>query len=359
MKNLFVLVFLTVVLAVAVPETFAAGQVLFADDFSTNPNTSSKWTISKDNPDPNTGIWDSTLQAFYLTTVNAGCTGIDMLANVDLTARKWEASFKYRIGGNSYLGADGMVFMFYKKKDYIPGMGGLLGFTDSNWNPVPGLGIEFDGWYNWEFPDVSDNHIALIENSVGNHLVAVNDARTEDNLWHAVLVKFNEGQVSVSVDGGEIINYILPAPDYTNTGVGFSGGVCGGKNDQILKDFVLTVSAVPVAIDIKPGSYPNSINLGSAGTTPVAILSSPSFDATKVDPLSVTLSGATVGLKGKGTPMVSFEDVNGDGIIDMVVHVNTNALQLFAGDVTATLEGKTFDGTLIQGMDSVRIVPVQ
>ena len=35
-----------------------------------------------------------------------------------------------------------------------------------------------------------------------------------------------------------------------------------------------------VAIDIKPGSYPNSINLKSNGKVPVAILSSPTFDAT-------------------------------------------------------------------------------
>ena len=43
-----------------------------------------------------------------------------------------------------------------------------------------------------------------------------------------------------------------------------------------------------VTIDIKPGSDPNSINLGSAGVIPVAILSSEAFDATTVDPLMAT-----------------------------------------------------------------------
>ena len=72
---------------------------------------------------------------------------------------------------------------------------------------------------------------------------------------------------------------------------------------------------VNVDIDIKPGSDPNSINLGSNGNVPVAILSSADFDATTVDPYTVTLAGAEVSLKGKAqTPMASVEDVNGDGL---------------------------------------------
>lgn len=116
-------------------------------------------------------------------------------------------------------------------------------------------------------------------------------------------------------------------------------------------------SAVEVVeIDVKPGAFPNSINLGSNGTVAVAIFSEPSFDARTVDPLSVTLAGATVELKGKGTPMASFQDVNGDGLIDLVVHVSTEALQLSDGDTEIVLEGKTFSGTSIEGRDSVRII---
>ena len=46
--------------------------------------------------------------------------------------------------------------------------------------------------------------------------------------------------------------------------------------------------STPVLIDIKPGEYPNTINLGSNGVVPVAILSTLIFDATQVDPLTVT-----------------------------------------------------------------------
>lgn len=115
--------------------------------------------------------------------------------------------------------------------------------------------------------------------------------------------------------------------------------------------------ALDVSIDIKPGSFPNSINLGSEGSIPIAIFSTATFDATTVDPLTVTLASAPVRLKGKGTPMSSKEDKNGDGLLDLVVHVSTQALQLSAGDSEAVLEGQTYDGRRITGKDSVRIVP--
>lgn len=114
-----------------------------------------------------------------------------------------------------------------------------------------------------------------------------------------------------------------------------------------------------VDIDIKPGSFPNSINLGSNGSVPVAILSTSfyEFDATTVDPTTVTLAGAGVRLRGKGTPMYSFQDVNGDLLTDLVVHVETEALELSDGDTEAVVRGETFDGMLIRGTDTVRIVP--
>ncbi len=114
---------------------------------------------------------------------------------------------------------------------------------------------------------------------------------------------------------------------------------------------------IQIAIDIKPDGFPNSINLGSGGTVPVAIFSTATFDATTVDPTAVTLAGAQAALKGKGTLMSSVEDVDGDGLLDLVIHVRTEALQLSDTDTEAVLEGKTFDGALIRGTDSVRVVP--
>jgi len=124
-----------------------------------------------------------------------------------------------------------------------------------------------------------------------------------------------------------------------------------------LGDLQFAPSAIQVEIDIKPGSFPNSINVGSNGKVPVAILSSPDFDATTVDPLSVTLASGGVWLKGNGTLMTSFSDVNGDGRTDIVVHVATESLLLTNTDTNAVLEGETFDGIAFTGTDTIRVVP--
>jgi hypothetical protein len=115
------------------------------------------------------------------------------------------------------------------------------------------------------------------------------------------------------------------------------------------------VPAITVSIDIKPGAFPNAINLKSGGTVPVAILSTPSFDARSVDPSTVTLAGASVKVKGQGDPMISFQDVNGDGLLDLVVRVNIDELQLSATDTQAILTGQKFDGQSIRGVDSVKL----
>ena len=115
--------------------------------------------------------------------------------------------------------------------------------------------------------------------------------------------------------------------------------------------------ALTVDIDIKPGSFPNSINLGAGGSVPVAILSSAVFDATTVDPITVTLANANVKLRGKGTPQASLEDVDGDGFEDLVVHVETEALELSEEDTAAVLVATTTDGILLRGVDTVRVVP--
>ncbi|MHC4535124.1 MAG: hypothetical protein ACYS6K_14340 [Planctomycetota bacterium] len=133
---------------------------------------------------------------------------------------------------------------------------------------------------------------------------------------------------------------------------------------EIVCDVTALTTPTPVLsvdIDIKPGSYPNSINLGSNGKVPVAILSSDTFAATElVDPTSVTLAGAEVQVRGKAeTPMASDADVNGDGLLDLVVHVSTQALELSAVDTLAVLEGQLFDGTPIGGEDTIRVVPPQ
>lgn len=141
--------------------------------------------------------------------------------------------FRYKVGGGS--GADGFVFMFYKSKDYEPSDGGSLAFNDKT--PAPGYGIEFDGWQNFEDtpPDPSANHIALIKDWSGNHLVYVNDARTEDNQWHQVRVTVDSNRVDVEVDGGQVLSWQGDI-DRTFGGVGFGAATGFANNWHIIDD---------------------------------------------------------------------------------------------------------------------------
>lgn len=107
---------------------------------------------------------------------------------------------------------------------------------------------------------------------------------------------------------------------------------------------------VLVTIDIKPGGYPNSINLKSNGVVPVAILTTGVFDASTVDPETVFFAGAS-------PVRWTMEDVDRDGDMDLLFHFKTQELKLDEHSTEATLTGNTYDETSIAGTDTVNIVP--
>ncbi len=110
---------------------------------------------------------------------------------------------------------------------------------------------------------------------------------------------------------------------------------------------------IPISIDIKPATFPNSINSKSNGKIPVAILTTDSFDATAVDPTTV-LFGAT---GNEVAPVHSAtEDVDGDGDIDMVLHFVTQDTDITCGLTSASLTGALFSGVRIKGSDSIETV---
>lgn len=112
-------------------------------------------------------------------------------------------------------------------------------------------------------------------------------------------------------------------------------------------------AVVEVGIDIKPGSFPNSINPNSQGVIPVAILTTDTFDATTVDP-STVFFGAT---GTEAAPVQSaLEDVDSDGDTDMILHFNTQDTGIQCGATAASLTGKTQSGQAIQGSDSIETV---
>lgn len=104
-----------------------------------------------------------------------------------------------------------------------------------------------------------------------------------------------------------------------------------------------------VDIDIKPGSESNSINIESNGVISVAVLSNQFFDAQKIVIKNILFAGAQP-LKGK------IEDADNDGDLDLILHFETQSLNLTSLDTEAILTGKLNDGTLIKGSDPVRII---
>lgn len=109
--------------------------------------------------------------------------------------------------------------------------------------------------------------------------------------------------------------------------------------------------AVAATVDVKPGSADNPINIKSKGVTPVAILSTADFDATRVRPASVR-----VGPAGSAIDKSSVQDVNGDGRADLMLHVPTTGLGLRGGDTSLALSGSLRDGVPFVGSDRVRVL---
>ena len=53
--------------------------------------------------------------------------------------------------------------------------------------------------------------------------------------------------------------------------------------------------------------------------------------------------------------MWSFKDLNGDGLMDLVLHFDAKDLKFTETDERAVLNGKTLDGIPIVGSDKVKI----
>jgi hypothetical protein len=124
---------------------------------------------------------------------------------------------------------------------------------------------------------------------------------------------------------------------------------------EALAKAVLQQVVLPVLIDIKPGGFPNSINPDNRGNIPVAILSTPTFNA----PAMVNRISLTFGRTGQEQSLLKsgIEDVNGDGRPDIVCQFDTQRSAFQTGDTQGVLRGLRVDGISILGTDTVRIDP--
>jgi hypothetical protein len=217
----------------------------------------------------------------------------------------------------------------------------------------------------WEYPISAVIHYLDSENNskdaqIGWYLNSSNDCdATDDWTWWE---SSNRWAKSRQVDPNiwYIENIDLKDPDLdidniTGITVGGTGWDFESRVDNI-SIFVI------IPIDIKPGSYPNSINLTSKGVLPVAILTTEDFDALTVDVDSIAFGDLKAG--GTASPVKNAEeDVDDDGDIDVILHfsvpelVEINALN--KKSIKAFLTAETVNNIPVRGNDSVRIVPTK
>ena len=137
--------------------------------------------------------------------------------------------------------------------------------------------------------------------------------------------------------------------------------VAGGTRDGTTSDFALArfqgaATPITITVDVKPESSDNVLPLNANGVVPVAILTTPSFDASTVAPASVCFGSATDPSKRDCTEKHAtghLEDVNGDARPDLLLHYETPQTGIAPADTHACLTGKTQNGVPIQGCDRI------
>ena len=156
----------------------------------------------------------------------------------------------------------------------------------------------------------------------------------------------------------------LPAATYSNVVNIIATDDQGNEfTDEASAECEIFSSTIDIDIDIKPGSFPNSVNYKNKGLLPVAILTTDTFDATTVDPETVIFD--IFEINGSTPPiMCAIEDVDGDGDLDLICHfsvpeIDHKCMGIVDGRVvhaTGQILAETFDGLPIQALDSIRWV---
>jgi YVTN family beta-propeller protein len=120
----------------------------------------------------------------------------------------------------------------------------------------------------------------------------------------------------------------------------------------------VAINDIRMAVDIQPGMFPNVISLNGSGKVQVAILSRPGFSA----PDQIYRAQLTFGHTGHEQSLVSCnakgDDLNHDGLPDLVCWFDIAQSNLQLGDTVGIVRATIFNGgpvPFVTGVDSVKI----
>jgi hypothetical protein len=149
--------------------------------------------------------------------------------------------------------------------------------------------------------------------------------------WDSYMIEI---EITPDLVGGALqFGFLNLAHDYEPSGIFY---------DNVNFD----VAPVAVALDVKPGSCPNPLNVNSSGDLPVAILGTVDLDVTTIDPASIRLAGVAPlrsNYEDVGTPFEPYlgrEDceydcyeMEGDGWMDLTFKFDTQELAAALGEI--------------------------
>jgi hypothetical protein len=111
-------------------------------------------------------------------------------------------------------------------------------------------------------------------------------------------------------------------------------------------------------IDVEPYDDTNTVKNDGKGRIAVAILSDRDLDATTLDPVQITLDGMAVRSTGKKTRRwsTSNQDINNDGLMDLMVEFDDVAGTYQPGEVQANLSAVSSEGIPVVGTDTINVI---
>ena len=215
-------------------------------------------------------------------------------------------------------------------------------------------------------------------------------ANTTTGAWHHYALTYDGSKLCLYQDGVLASHCVTASGNVNDNNRNFeiagtpnfvtSARFYGGLIDEVeIFDRALTAAEVlaiynagsagkckPKIINIKPGSDPNSINVCSAGSTPVTIWGSANLDVSKINPEQLVLATESVKTVGKsGKILCSIEDVGSfdgtvfddlgtmDGFDDLTCHFVTVGLNLTDASTTAELMITGCDDPSVSGNASL------